>query len=180
MTLCMIAPEFLPVWGGTGSYTIELIKHLPKSVDIHVVTLKRRIPGMAKRVLTNNRLDSVIDRPVKIHWIANSSDTFFYNLGFQLACLRKIPQLQRKYKFDIIHSHHCHMPDVFLQLFTKISAPTITTVHSTIALIAKLNRLNGVPFEDMERSEKFTLLFYPTLRFLERLYVKYVSRFIAG
>lgn len=179
MTLCMIAPEFIPVWGGTGSYTVELIKHLPKNVDIHVVTLKRSISGMSNSDLTSNSLDSIFDRPIETHYISTSKETFFYNLWFQATCLRKIPQLQRQYKFDIIHSHHCHMPDLFLQLLNQIRVPTVATVHSTIALIAKVNRLSGVPFEHMEQSEKYTLLFYPVLRFLERLYAKCVPRFIA-
>ena len=41
--LCMLAPEFIPVWGGTGSYTVELVKSLPSSMNIHVITLKRDV-----------------------------------------------------------------------------------------------------------------------------------------
>lgn len=33
----MLAPEFLPVWGGVGTYIVELVRHLPKNIEIHVL-----------------------------------------------------------------------------------------------------------------------------------------------
>jgi glycosyltransferase involved in cell wall biosynthesis len=177
MTLCMIAPEFLPVWGGTGSYTVELIKHLPKSVDIHVVTLKRSIPGMSKDCSTS--LDSVLGRPVKVHYISNSKETFFYNLGFQVSCFRKIPQLHKKYKFDIIHSHHCHMPDVLLQLSHTLRIPTITSVHNMFKWMRTSILKQSTNFQKLDRSEKGILVFYPMLKYLERFYLSNVQSLIA-
>ena len=41
MKICVLAPEFLPVWGGVGSYVVELVRHLPKSYDIHVLAPMR-------------------------------------------------------------------------------------------------------------------------------------------
>ena len=29
----MLAPEFLPVWGGVGTYIVELVRHLPKDIE---------------------------------------------------------------------------------------------------------------------------------------------------
>ena len=179
LTLCMIAPEFIPVWGGTGSYTVELIKHLPRNVDVHIVTLKRSIPGMSKSRLVDNSVNSIIDRPTEIHYVSASKETFFYNLAFQIACFRKIPRLQRKYKFDIIHSHCPHTPDVFLQLLNKNHVPTVVTVHSTITTHKNVTLMTGSRFSDLEWSEKYTLLFYPVVRLLHQNYVKHISRFIA-
>jgi glycosyltransferase involved in cell wall biosynthesis len=173
----MIAPEFLPVWGGTGSYIIELIKYLPKDVNIHVVTLKRNMIGVPEITL-----DSVLDsahRNIKIHYISEAKETFFYNVPFQIACLRNVPLLHRKYKFDIIHSHHCHMPDLLIQLAKRIRVPNVVTVHNTIAELRKGEIASGDRFGDLEWSEKQIITFYPLLRVLELLYAKHVSRFIA-
>jgi glycosyltransferase involved in cell wall biosynthesis len=175
----MLAPEFFPVWGGTGSYIVELIKFLPRNVDIHVITLKRDIPRMSKSSLTNNDISSIIDRPIEIHYLSASKETFFYNLPFQIACFTKIPSLHKKYKFDIIHSHLCHMPDVFLQLFNKIHVPTVLTVHGTIQMLRDHALMARSFFGDLESGEDSMLLFYPIIRSLQQKYVKHVSRFVA-
>jgi len=179
ITLCMLAPEFFPVWGGTGSYIIELLKFLPRNVDVHVVTLKRSIPGMSKSGLEGNSVDSVIGRPLKVHYISASTETFFYNLAFQLACLRNIPKLHKEHKFDIMHSHLSHMPDVFLQLLKRVRVPTVVTVHSTIQMQKDVALAACSRFSDLEWSEKNTLLFYSVINFLQQKYVKRISRFIA-
>lgn len=177
--LCMIAPEFLPVWGGTGSYVVELIKHLPKIVDVHVVTLKRSIPGKLNSRLNGKFVDSIIGRPLEVNYISTSKETFFYNLSFQLACLKDIPRLHKEHKFDIIHSHLSHMPDVFLQLLKCVHVPTVVTVHSTIQTQRDITFMAGSQFRDLEWSEKNTLLFYPVINFLQQKYVKRISQFIA-
>jgi glycosyltransferase involved in cell wall biosynthesis len=174
----MLAPEFFPVWGGTGSYIVELIKFLPRNVDIHVITLKRDIPGTSN-CFNDNDISSIIDRPIEIHYLSTSKETFFYNLPFQIACLRKIPSLHKKYKFDIVHSHLCHMPDVFLQLFNKIRVPTVLTVHGTIQMLRDHALIARSLFSDLEWSENSILLFYPIIRLLQQNYVKHVSRLIA-
>jgi glycosyltransferase involved in cell wall biosynthesis len=175
----MMAPEFLPVWGGTGSYIVELIKRLPGNVDVHVVTLRRSIPGMDKNKLTDDVFDSVIGRPIQVHTISSSRETFFYNLAFQVACLKNIPKLHKEYKFDIMHSHLSHMPDVLLKLFSRVSIPTVATVHSTIRMQQDVTLANRSSFGELEWSERNTLLFFPIIEFLQKKYAKRVSRFIA-
>ena len=78
INLCMLAPEFFPVWGGVGSYTVELLKSLPENVDIHVVTLRRDIPGFSGREYTSEGISSILNRPIQIHYIAASKETFSY------------------------------------------------------------------------------------------------------
>lgn len=175
----MLAPEFFPIWGGTGSYIVELIKFLPRNVNIHVITLKRDISGMSKNSYTNKDIFSIINRPIEIHYISTSKETFFYNLPFQIACFAKIPSLNKKYKFDIIHSHLCHMPDVFLRLFNKIGVPTVLTVHGTIQMLRDHALMARSFFSDLESGEESMLRFYPIIKFLQQNYVKRVSRFIA-
>jgi len=41
----MLAPEFLPIWGGLGTYIMELVRHLPKTIEIHVVAPSRKRLG---------------------------------------------------------------------------------------------------------------------------------------
>lgn len=179
ITLCMMAPEFLPVWGGTGSYIVELIKRLPGNVDVHVVTLRRSIPGMDKNKLTDDVFDSVIGRPIQVHTISSSRETFFYNVAFQVACLKNIPKLHKEYKFDIIHSHLSHMPDVFLKLFNAVSVPTVATVHSTIRMQQAAAVNAHSLFGGLEWSERNTLLFFPLIEYVQKKYAKRVSRLIA-
>lgn len=179
ITLCMLAPEFLPVWGGTGAYAVELVKFLPRNVEIHVVTLRREIPGMSGITPETSDVNSIIQRPIEIHYLSASKETFFYNLPFQIACLRNIPLLHKKHEFDIIHTSLSHMPDVFLQLFTSIGIPTVLTVHATIQLLREYALRARSLFGDLELSEKSLLHFYPIVKFLQQRYVKHIRRFIA-
>ena len=85
----MLAPEFIPIWGGVGSYTVELLKSLPLNMDIHVVTLNRHV-GLAAGYSSNgNEVESIIARPLKVHYLTNSSETFFYNFPFQSSLSSK-------------------------------------------------------------------------------------------
>lgn len=179
ISLCLIAPEFLPVWGGTGSYVVELLKYLPKDVDVHVVTLKRRMPGMSENDLAQNDPKLVCKRDMTIHYISNAEETFFYNLGFQIACFREIPKLNKDFKFDVLHSQFGHMSDIFLQLVKKVRTPNVATVHGTLALLKEVATKVSASFSELEWSEKQVRLFYPALRTLELLYAKRVSQFIA-
>jgi glycosyltransferase involved in cell wall biosynthesis len=174
----MLAPEFFPVWGGVGSYIVELIKNLPRDVNIHVLTLKRDIPGMSTNS-AKDTISSVIGRPIEIHYLSASRETFFYNLPFQIACFAKIPSLNKKYNFDIIHSHLCHMPDVFLRLFNKIPVPSVLTLHGTIQMLRDHALIARSFFGRLESGEDSMLRFYPVIRLLQQKYVKHVSRFIA-
>jgi len=175
----MLAPEFFPIWGGTGSYTIELLKSLPKFVDVHVVTLKRKIQGGYFEDFSGAEINSILNREIKIHYLSKSEDTFFYNLPFQLACLRKIPRLHKEYRFDIIHSHLCHMPDVLLKFVSKNDIPTVVTVHGTIQMLREHALLARSMFGNLEAGEKSILQFYPFVKILQSSYAKRVNRLIA-
>lgn len=177
-TICFIAPEFIPLWGGAGSYSVQLLENLPTEMEIHVVTLKR--------VLNNG--DGVADQPesalgfgknVHIHYVSVASDTFFYNARFQFSCLREIPKLHGKYHFDLIHSHHCHMPDILLQLSHTLRIPTVSTIHNTFGWIRTSILKQRMDFQNLDRSEKAILVLYPLLKYLERFYLKSVQSVIA-
>jgi glycosyltransferase involved in cell wall biosynthesis len=177
--LCMLAPEFLPVWGGTGSYTVELIKSLPKNVDIDVITLRRNIDGMAKANRKDASVESILKRQVNVHYLSESHETFFYNFAFQSACFLRVPQISKKINFDIIHSHLAHMPDVYLQLFRQTNIPTVVTLHGTIQMLRDHAIIARDLFHDLEAGEKSILRFYPVIRKLQDFYARRVSHFIA-
>ncbi len=177
--LCMLAPEFLPVWGGTGSYTVELLKSLPKNVDIDIITLKRSIEGMVNGQHNDAYVESILKRQVNVHYLSESHETFFYNLSFQSACFFRIPLISKKNNFDIIHSHLAHMPDVYLQIFRQTKIPTVVTLHGTIQMLRDHAVIARDLFHDLESGEKSILRFYPVIRQLQEFYAKRVSHFIA-
>lgn len=110
----MLAPDFLPVWGGVGTYTVELIRNLPSNIEVHVVTLKRN--GYNKNdSCSDNSFSDSFGKNIHIHIISAANDTFIYNLKFQYACLRHVPSLIKEENIDLIHSHAAHMPDLLLK-----------------------------------------------------------------
>lgn len=124
MKICILAPENSPSWGGVGAYVYNLAKNLPKNFDKHIITINRNVPDSYDNLLK--------DENCYIHNIlnVNKNDSFFYNLKFQLAVLKKLRGLHNKFDFDIIHSHSGHLPHLFSQ-FQRI-APLVVTVHATV------------------------------------------------
>jgi glycosyltransferase involved in cell wall biosynthesis len=169
MKVCMLAPEFLPAWGGVGTYIVELVRHLPKSVEVHVVAPMREGFGKDKISTSDYDFSKYFEDNVHVHFVCKANDTFFYNAKFQYACLRYVPKLVKKEKIDIIHSHTAHMPDLLLQ-FKKLGVPTVTTIHTTIQGQRQGTKSSGMRFWDLEFSEKMTYLAYPFLRLAERIY----------
>jgi glycosyltransferase involved in cell wall biosynthesis len=165
----MLAPEFLPVWGGVGTYTVELIQHLPKKIEVHVVTPKRVSIGRSKISTHDYDFSEYFGDNVKIHFASKATDTFLYNGAFQFFCLRHVPKLVKKEGIELVHSHTAHMPDLLLQ-FRRLNIPTVTTIHTTIRGQRMGTIKSGAGFGDLESSEKLTYLMYPFLRLAETLY----------
>jgi len=169
MKICMLAPEFLPVWGGVGTYIVELVRHLPENVEVHVVTPVREGFGKEKISTSDYDFSKYFGNNVHIHFVCKASDTFFYNAKFQYACLRYVPKLVKEERIDLIHSHTAHMPDLLLQ-FRRLNIPTITTIHTTIRGQRHGTKSSGMSFWDLEFSEKLTYLTYPFLCLAEIIY----------
>ena len=123
MKVCILAPENSPSWGGVGAYVYNLVKNLPTNFDKHIITINRNVSDSYNTLLKDENcyIHSILD--------VKKNDTFFYNFRFQLAVLKKLRGLHKKYNFDIIHSHSGHLPHLFSQ-FQGI-APLVVTVHST-------------------------------------------------
>ena len=179
INLGIFAPEFFPVWGGTGSYIVELVKNLPANVNIQIITLNRQISDMASKELTQNQISKIIKRPVEIHYVSSSKETFFYNLPFQIACFRKMASLQKQYHLDILHSQLAHMPDLFIQLLRASKLPTVLTIHSTMQMLRDYAFMAKSLFGNLEASERNSLLFSPILSVVQQQYIKNIANFIA-
>lgn len=168
MRVCILAPEFLPPWGGVGIYTVGLVKELSKNSDYEVYVFT---PKKGKNYKKEDVLE-YFDHKIEIHNIGSSSDDFVYNLFFQYNIAKKIPEYNKKYKFDILHSANLvHMPDIFLK-FRKIDVPSIVTAHTTIKGQVSGFLKGNKNFFRMAHSEKWSILTYPLINILENYYLK--------
>jgi len=166
--IAFIAPEFYPPVGGVGIYGVNLVKGLYKfsDLEIHIFTPKRGTNYGQEKV------DALFDGKVKIYNITEARDTFIYNLKFQLGILKEFPSYQENNKYDLIHITSLgHQPDIFLKL-KGFEMPNIVTVHTTIK-----NELNGSinsdrGFLSFAENEWGTILFYPYISSLERIYLR--------
>ena len=177
MRIAIVTPEFMPNWGGIGTYVEQLAENLPNECDVHIITLGRKTHGNAAL-----ETDEVPSR-IKLHTLGQAGDFFLYNSQFQVALLREFKHLDSKYHFDILHANHAQMPDLFLRLLGH-SVPTVTTVHTTIGSQRWGTAGSGLPINRLERSEKMTYLLLPALATAERSYFHrngatiFVSEFI--
>lgn len=165
----MLAPEFLPVWGGVGTYIVELVRHLPKDIEVHVVTPMREGFGEEKISTSDYDFSRYFGSNVHVHFVCKASDTFVYNAKFQYACQKYVPKLVKEEQINLIHSHTAHMPDLLLQ-FKRLNIPTVTTIHTTIQGQRHGTKNSGMNFWSLEFSEKLTYLTLPFLRLAETIY----------
>jgi L-malate glycosyltransferase len=177
MRVAIATPEFLPNWGGIGTYVTLLAKALPDDIDVHVITMRR---GSLSDLTPETK--EILDR-IHVHYLGSAEDFFLYNSQFQMDMLFKFKALKSQHKFDLLHANHAQMPDLFLR-FLDAETPNLTTVHTTIDSQRMGTRRSKIPLRNLERSEKMTFLMLPELRFLEKMYfakshhVIFVSEFI--
>jgi glycosyltransferase involved in cell wall biosynthesis len=167
MKVCVLAPENSPSWGGVGNYVYNLVKNLPSHYEKHIVTINRNISDSYDKLLQNENcyVHNILD--------VTTNDSFFYNLKFQIAILRKLKNLDEKYDFNIIHSHSGHLPHLFSQ-FQDI-APLVTTVHST-----SLGMDSNIKQYKTEKSEteKYMSMFLSYIKFYEKIGFEKVDRLL--
>ena len=173
-----LAAEFLPNWGGVGTYSVELAKALSKKADVHVVTLGRVKKG--RLLYSRQDMESFFDGNVSVELIdvCDQKDTFIFNARMQLAAFRKLGKISRENCFDILHANFPQMPDLLLKLGAKIPFASITTLHTMIHGQKEGILSSGRGFLKMEFSEKSTLALYPFLRLSEELYLRRQSNYI--
>jgi len=171
LKICILAPEFYPVWGGVGTYIIGLLRHLPNDIEVHVVTPRRESLGKEEVSTSDYNCSEYFGTNVHVHFVCKASDTFFYNGLFQYACLRNVPKIMKRDKIDLLHSHTAQMPDLLLA-FRKLGKPIVTTVHTVIKSQKLGTKASKQGFLGLERSEKATLVLYPILRLAEEVYFR--------
>jgi len=120
--VCLLTPEFMPTWGGVGTYTYNLARGLHDKAEVHVLTA--RAPASPGDGDTEG---------VHVHsaFPDNASPSEASPLRFQLAVMRHLPRLTRENGFDLIHANHAYMSDLFAQM-RRTSAAKVLTVHTTL------------------------------------------------
>ncbi len=169
MNIAFLAPEFLPNWGGAGTYSIELVKYLSKKYNVHVITLNRKIDNGS--AYNEERILDFFDNKIHLHTISTANDTFLYNASFQYACFKQLPKICKENCIDIVHADVPHMSDVILRLF-RSNKNTVTTVHTTIEGHKQGILASGLDFWEMDTSEKYTLALFPILKLIQNNYLK--------
>ena len=176
MNIALLAPEFMPNWGGAGTYIIGLAKNLSKNHNVHVVTVRRKIDNGS--AYTDEKILDFFENKIQLHTISNANDTFLYNATFQYSCYRHLPIICKENKIDIVHADVPHMSDVILRLL-KSNKNMVTTVHTIIEGHKQGILASGLDFNQMEASERFTLELYPMLKLIQTLYLKRSRTIIA-
>jgi len=173
MKIGLIAPEFLPNWGGVGTYCVELAKHLAENqkCEVHVITLLRNIRAFDGSNISYTKSDMLeyFGNKIHVHIISDAKETFLYNSEFQYQLFRKLPKIVQENHLDLLHSQHAHMSDILCKLRLKI--PTVTTIHSTVKTQVQGIRATNQKWSEMDSSEKYELSLYPILRAAERFYL---------
>jgi glycosyltransferase involved in cell wall biosynthesis len=160
MKIAILASEFYPIYGGVGTYTQQLVRELSKNHEVHVFTVER-VPK--KEVLKHFK-------NIQLHYLCKANDYFVYNFKFQLALLFQFKKFDKKHNFDIIHSMNLvNMPDIFLKFFIK--KEIIVTAHTSITGQVKGFLQSNKNFFKMAPSEKGSLLVFPYIWLMERLYL---------
>jgi len=81
LKIAMLAPEFLPNWGGAGTYSILLARELSKTDEVHVFTTLRSSNGQTGK--GTKEIEAYFDGRVKIHLVSRAKENFWYNAIFQ-------------------------------------------------------------------------------------------------
>lgn len=176
MKVAFLAPEFLPNWGGAGTYSIELVKHLSKKNDVHVITLRRRIEG-SDISYTDEDILEYFDNRIQLHTITDASDTFLYNAKFQYSVFRMLPKLCKEEGIELVHSDVPHLSDLLLK-FTNFKVPSVTTIHTVIEGHKEGIKASSLKISEMDASEKYTLALFPLLRLAQYFYLRRSNNFI--
>lgn len=120
MRICLLTPEFLPAWGGVGTYTYNLARGLRDRAEVHVLTATEP-PG------PEDSLDGVFVHSLPA---ARNESSGVSPLRFQVAVLRHLPRLVRSERIDVVHANHAYMSDLLVR--HRHRAASMVTVHTTL------------------------------------------------
>ena len=170
LRLALLGPDFLPNWGGIGTYNVRLTKHLMDKIEIHVICAKHLFKNSSIAVDHSSDIpDEFIEN--NVHYVSVSKDAFMYNAAFQLGVLKELPKLHKEYHFDVMHAQHAHMGDLLYKFRSQI--PSLVTVHTTIkGQIEDTVKSSKLKFAEMDTSERAQILLSGPLLLTEQLYFK--------
>jgi glycosyltransferase involved in cell wall biosynthesis len=174
MRVCLLTPEFLPSWGGIGTYAYTLAKGLRDRAEIHVVTSRASLHEQAEQGIDG----------VQVHALPSHSNQTagVSSIRFQIAVGKHLPRLAREHGFDIVHANHAQMSDLLARL-RRMPARRVVTVHTTVGtqLEGTLGAGSGPVASGAEQA---VLRHRRLLRILERGYLRrsksliFVSRWV--
>lgn len=167
MKVCLLTPEFLPTWGGIGTYTYNLARELQDLAEVHVAT---SASGLA--ALGSGDLDGVRVHPIT----PDGNRPGSLGASFQLAAFRRVPALARAHGFDIVHANHAYMSDLLLRL-RRLRAKAAVTVHTTLGTQIE-GTLRAPGSAPIDASEGTIARWRPVLRGIERRYLRGTSAMI--
>jgi glycosyltransferase involved in cell wall biosynthesis len=174
MRVCLLTPEFLPAWGGIGTYTYYLARGLQDHAEVHVVT--------SQASLEDQDLSDLGD--VQVHALPSTRGGAegVSSLGFQVAVWKHLPRIAREYGLDVVHANHAQMSDILARR-RKMNAQRVLTVHTTLATQVE-GTLQAPPDTVPEGVERKVLRHRGLLRMVERRYLRnsasiiFVSRWV--
>jgi len=164
MKVGIVTIEFLPVWGGIGSYCLNLCSALSDKVELHVFTPSRRVRG-ARFMLKEKPRSANFE----VHIISSTSDAASSTLKYQIVLARKLFGLVAHNHFDLIHSVSPLADQLVRVLGISNSIPYVLSYPSTLWGQRQGIASSRADFKDMDHTERITLLFYPLLRLYESM-----------
>ncbi|MGI0130971.1 MAG: glycosyltransferase family 4 protein [Thermoplasmata archaeon] len=161
--MCILAPEFLPVRGGVGTYSVALVRELSRIADVTVLTLTRQQGSVVYR---RPEMEAAVEHRARVLPIAEARDTFLYNARFQYELLRQLPDLVRRERFDVVHTQHAHMPDLLAGPLLERTR-LVRTVHTTISMQREAIRILEALGQSADVTERWQVAVEPVLRVAE-------------
>jgi glycosyltransferase involved in cell wall biosynthesis len=177
LRIAMIAPEFLPNWGGVGTYCIELAKKICDKADLHIITVNRTIKGQ-KRTYTSQEMSDYFGGKLQVHAISDAKNTFLYNAQFQYAFSKFMPRFAMKNGIDLIHNQHAHMSDILYKFTSNRRVESLTTLHTTIDGQKRAIEMSDMRTKDLEPSEKWQMVLHAGLRMAENFSLRRCQNYI--
>lgn len=163
----MLTPELWPVYGGIGNYVLQVIRNMPKDVEIEIVA--PGIPGGPSGEDSAARdLTSFLPTNTMITYLGGELNSISRRAAFQLMCKDYVESAVRKERFEVVHSANS-VPD-WLVNPRKLNVPLVSTVHTTIQGHYEALRTMGEKPSELATSERLVFLLGPVFSLAERTY----------
>ena len=186
MKICFLSYRSNPYCGGQGVYVYHLTRGLSRlGHEVHVMSgppYPRVAEGVELHKLESLNLYESFDsfpanfprRPTPINlyeYMAVWAGTFPEPLTFSIRAYRKLKELQRHHKFDIVHDNQCL--GYGLLLMKRLKLPVVATIHHPIPIDRKIDLAYAKSLR-----EKFKLMRWYSFCNMQSLVSRRVDRVI--